>query len=288
MFYLILSIACSTGNHLLFKSFKQWKVGLLCAIVTNYFVCVLIGFSSARVAGVDGSIWTRDWFGFAIFHGLLLIGAFYLLALTTKHAGVAIASLATRISVVVPIVTAFFLYGDILTVFKTIGILGALTALGLSSLEKDSSPKIKAESGRYLPVALFFVFGFHLSLTKYVQVFYLDALAYHSYVMVSFASALIFGTGAMAWRVVTQKDRYLKRDFLAGILLGCVNYGSVYFLIRALNVEGWESSEIFPTISISVVVLSSLGAYIFFKENFHRLKIIALILGLISVVFINS
>jgi len=34
--------------------------------------------------------------------------------------------------------------------------------------------------------------------------------------------------------------------------------------------------------------LSSLGAYIFFKENFHRLKIIALILGLISVVFINS
>jgi drug/metabolite transporter (DMT)-like permease len=106
--------------------------------------------------------------------------------------------------------------------------------------------------------------------------------------MVSFASALVFGTAAMAWRVATQKDRYLKRDFLAGILLGGVNYGSVYFLIRALSVEGWESSEIFPTISIIVVVLSSLGAYIFFKENFHRLKIVALILGLISVVFINS
>ena len=253
----------------------------------NYFVCVIIGFSSTRLAGIDGSLWARDWFGFAIFHGLLLIGSFYLIALTTKHAGVAIASLATRISVVVPIVTAFFLYGDILTVFKTVGILGALIALSLSSLENDSSSKIKAESRRYLPVALFIAFGSHLTLTKYVQEFYLDAVAYHSYVMLSFASALLFGTGAMAWRVVTKKDIYQKRDFLVGILLGCVNYGSVYFLIRALSIEGWESSEIFPTISIAVVVFSSVGAYIFFREKFQRLKMVALILGLISVVFIN-
>jgi drug/metabolite transporter (DMT)-like permease len=174
-----------------------------------------------------------------------------------------------------------------LTLSKTIGILGALIALSLSSLENDSSPKIKAESRRYLPAALFIAFGFLLCLTKYVQEFYLDGVAYHSYVMLSFASALLFGIGAIAWRVVIRKDIYQKKDFLAGILLGCVNYGSVYFLIRALSIEGWESSKIFPTISIAVVVFSSVGAYIFFREKFQRLKIIALILGLISIVFIN-
>ena len=287
MVYLILSIACSTGNHLLFKAFKQWKTKLLCAIVVNYVVCVIIGFSSARLTRIDGYLWRQDWFGFAIFHGLLLIGSYYLIALTTKHIGVAVASLATRISVMLPIVTAFFLYGDILTVFKTVGILGALTALYLSSVENDSGPSVKAGSSQYLPVALFIAFGLHLTLTKYVQEYYLNDMVYHGYVMLSFASALLLGAGAMAWRALIKKDKYHKRDFFAGILLGCVNYGSVYFLIRALNVKGWESSEIFPTISIAVVISSSVGAYLFFREKIQGSKIVALILGLISVIFIN-
>ena len=287
MVYLILSIACSTGNHLLFKAFKQWKIKLLCAIVVNYVVCVIIGFSSTRLARIDGSLWSQDWFGFAIFHGLLLIGSYYLIALTTKHIGVAVASLSTRISVMVPIVTAFFFYGDILTVFKAVGILGALIALYLSSLENGSGPSVKAGSSHYLPVALFIAFGSHLTLTKYVQEYYLNDVMYHSYVMLSFASALLFGVGAMAWRVLIKKDIYQKRDFLAGILLGCVNYGSVYFLIRALSIEGWESSEIFPTISIAVVIFSSVGAYLLFREKMQGSKIAALILGLISIVFIN-
>jgi drug/metabolite transporter (DMT)-like permease len=287
MVYLILSIACSTGNHLLFKAFKQWKTKLLCAIVMNYVVCVIIGFSSTRLARIDGYLWRQDWFGFAIFHGLLLIGSYYLIALTTKHVGVAVASLATRISVMLPIVAAFFLYGDILTVFKTVGILGALAALCLSSVENSSGPSVKAVSIHYLPVALFLAFGSHLTLTKYVQEYYLNDVVYHGYVMLSFASALFFGVGVLAWRVLIKKDSYHKRDFLAGILLGCVNYGSVYFLIRALSVEGWESSEIFPTISIAVVISSSVGAHLLFRERIQGSKIVALILGLISVVFIN-
>ena len=287
MVYLILSIACSTGNHLLFKAFKQWKTNLLCAIVTNYVVCVIIGFGSTRFATIHDSLWRQDWFGFALFHGLLLICSYYLIALTTKHVGVAIASLATRVSVVLPIVTAFLLYGDRLTVFKAVGILGALTALCLSSLENGSGPSVKAESSHYLPVALFIAFGSHLTLTKYVQAYYLNDVAYHGYVMFSFASALVLGAGAIAWRVLIKNDSYQKRDVLAGILLGCVNYGSIYFLIRALSIEGWESSEIFPIISIAVVISSSVGAYLLFREKIQGLKIGALVLGLISIVFIN-
>jgi drug/metabolite transporter (DMT)-like permease len=287
MVYLILSIVCSTVNHLLFKAFKQWKIKLLCAIVINYVVCVIIGFGSTRLTSIGGYLWRQDWFGFAIFHGLLLIGSYYLIALTTKHVGVAVASLATRISVMLPIVTAFFLYGDILTVFKAVGIFGALTALYLSSSENGSGPSVKAGSSHYLPVALFIAFGSHLTLTKYVQEYYLNDVVYHGYVMISFASALFFGAGAMTWRVLIKKDKYHKRDFLAGILLGCVNYGSVYFLIRALSVEGWESSEIFPTISIAVVISSSVSAHLLFSEKIQGSKMAALIIGLISVIFIN-
>ena len=74
---------------------------------------------------------------------------------------------------------------------------------------------------------------------------------------------------------------------VAGLSLGCANYGSVYFLIRTLGVPGWQSSQIFPTVSIAVVGFSSLGAWAFFKERFHRGMIAAMVFGALSIVLVN-
>ena len=92
MTYLILAIFCSTGNHLLFKSFSRYKVHLLGAVVTNYMVCVLIGLGSSYHFIMNQSPLGQVWMPFAVIQGILLVGCLFLIGWTTTKNGVSVAS----------------------------------------------------------------------------------------------------------------------------------------------------------------------------------------------------
>ena len=73
-----------------------------------------------------------------------------------------------------------------------------------------------------------------------------------------------------------------RRDFLKGkvwgwgLLLGSVNFGSIYFLVRALHYtspagKNMDSSVIFGANNISIVALSVLIGLLVFRE---RLKLV--------------
>ena len=61
-------------------------------------------------------------------------------------------------------------------------------------------------------------------------------------------------------------------DLIAGGLLGVLNYGAIYFLVKVLGLEGWQSSQLFPIYSVGVVTVSSLLAVILFKERLSTNK----------------
>ena len=61
--------------------------------------------------------------------------------------------------------------------------------------------------------------------------------------------------------------------------MGLINYGAIYFLVKVLSLEGWQSSQLFPIYSVGVVSLSSLLAMILFKERLSRLKTFGLVVG---------
>lgn len=286
MTYLLSAILCSTVNHLLFKSFSRYRVNLLSAIVTNYAVCVLIGLGSSYQAVLSRPPLEQAWLPFSVIQGLIFVGCLFLIGKTTARNGVGVASLATRLSVTIPTVAAFFLYGDTIMATKVTGIVAALFALYLSCVEPKNTATPRAALS-LLPVSLFLVFGAHSILIKFVQEFYLGHSAYHTYVMFSFISALVFSGCALAWGLIRQQQVFGLKELLFGAALGCTNYGSVYFLIRALGVPGWQSSRLFPTISIAVVGLSALGAAIIFKEKITRRMLTAFAIGGVSILLVN-
>jgi drug/metabolite transporter (DMT)-like permease len=212
----------------------------------------------------------------------------FLLGLTTAKRGVAIASLATRLSVAIPAIAAFLLYGDLVTVFKIIGILASLLALYLSCTNTNSAGAVKAvHSPSILPLSLFVVFGMYATLIKFVQEKFLSGSSYHTYVLFSFLAAFLISGSVLAWRLFKKKQACRWRDLVSGFVLGCTNYGAVYFLIKALSVPGWQSSQLFPTVSIAVVTLSTLGAWAFFNERINRRILVALAIGVGSIVLVN-
>ncbi len=283
MTFLILAIVCSTCNHLLFKAFSRFRIDLLTALVANYAVCVAIGHGSSLGSGSQDSIFAQDWFAWSVVQGGLLVGSFFLIGRTTEKQGVAVASLATRLAVAIPTVMAFLLYDDRLTAAKIAGILAGLGALYLSCGESAKS----GHSANLLPWALFAAFGGYSTLIKFVQARFLSSASYHAYVMSAFFSAFLISGSVLVWLLLRNRQSCGWRDLISGLVLGCTNYGAVYCLIRALSVGGWQSSELFPTISIAVVGLSSLSAWAFFDERLGMRMLGALAIGAGAIVLIN-
>ena len=111
-----------------------------------------------------------------LIQGILLAVNFYLLAYTAQRAGVAVAALASRLSVAIPSLLAFVLYGDSLSVVKIAGLATALLALYLCTAPDKNSRATTVRLFQLMPILVFITFGCYFSILKYLQAYYLDDL----------------------------------------------------------------------------------------------------------------
>jgi drug/metabolite transporter (DMT)-like permease len=287
MLYLLLAIVGSGVIPVIFRGFDRLGVNLFWAIPANYVTCVLIGnVWTVRSFDVSNLI-SQSWIGFAAIQGILLAVNFYLLAYTAQRAGVAIAALASRLSVAIPSLLAFALYGDSLTLMKAAGLGAALLALYLCTAPDKGSNALRARLFQLMPILVFVTFGCYFSILKYLQAYYLYGVSYHAYVMsgfvFAFLSSLVVG---IAGGVFSSSDFRVKH-IAAGILLGGINYIAVYALLEVLALKGWESSQLFPIYSVGVVAVSAVLAMVFFRERLSRQKAMGLAVGMAAVALLN-
>ena len=92
---------------------------------------------------------------------------------------------------------------------------------------------------------------------------------------------------AVLVKIRAGKIAIRARDFVAGGTLGLINYGAIYFLVKVLSLEGWQSSQVFPVYSVGVVAVSSLLAMMLFNERLSRLKTVGLLIGLVAIALLN-
>jgi drug/metabolite transporter (DMT)-like permease len=286
MAYLLLAILCSAGLPLLFRAFDDWRVNLFWAIPVNYLACIVVGAIIAPAPPDVSALLSQPWFLLAMLQGLILAVNFYLLAYTAQRAGVSVAVLASRLSVAIPAILAFLLYGDSFNAVKTVGLAAALSSLYLCTATAQDFGVTRVWLRRLLPILVFFMFGCHFTLLKFTQARYLDSSSYHVYVTTSFffafATSVAIGLARISTRVGVRSG-----DLIAGGVLGLINYGAIYFLVKVLSLEGWQSSQLFPIYSVGVVSVSSLLAMILFKERLSRLKTFGLVVGLMAVALLN-
>lgn len=286
MLYLLLAIFGSGVIPVIFRAFDKMGVSLFWAIPANYVACVLIGnFSAGRSLDLS-SLASQAWIGFAAVQGILLAVNFYLLAYTAQHAGVAIAALASRLSVAIPSLLAFVLYGDSLTLVKVAGLCAALRALYLCTApDKNSSSTVRLL--QLMPVTVFITFGCYFSILKYLQAYYLNSASYHVYVMSGFVFAFVSSVAIGVSTRVFSSAEFRMKHIYAGLFLGGINYVAVYALLEVMALKGWESSQLFPIYSVGVVAVSAILAMLFFRERLSRQKAMGLAVGMAAVALLN-
>jgi drug/metabolite transporter (DMT)-like permease len=284
MLFLLLAILGSASLPVLFRAFDDWRVNIFWAIPANYLTCIFVG---SLLAGGELNVLklrSQPWILFAVLQGIILAVNFFLLA---QRAGVSVAALASRLSVAIPSLTAFLIYGDSFNFLKIAGLAAALLSLYLCTASGGDLAAAHSPSHKLFPVLVFLTFGCYFTMLKYAQNYYLNESSYHSYVMsgflFAFATSLVIGLT----RGVLAASDFRVHHLVGGILLGVVNYVAVYALLKVLALKGWESSQLFPIYSVGVVAVSSLLAVILFKERLSRLRTLGLVVGLMAVALLN-
>ena len=287
MVYISLAILASGVIPVLFRGCDSWRVNLFWAIPINYLTCVAIGYFLSVNSLAVGNIARQPWIGLAAIQGILLAVNFFLLAHTAQRAGVAIAALASRLSVAIPSVLAFVLYGDSLTPVKILGLSAALVALFLCTAPEKNADGLRSKLFQVLPILVFATFGCYFTILKYLQSNYLDASTYHAYVMSAFAFAFVSSVTIGFGGGVLSMTEFHVRHLAAGLGLGAINYVAMYSLLRMLALAGWQSSQLYPIYSVGVVAVSTVLAFIYFRERLSRQKLLGLAVGLVAVALLN-
>ena len=284
MIYLLLSILFSTGLFVIFKYFGIYKVDILKAIFVNYIVAFTMGFVFAERSFSFEEIPNQPWFLGAVFLGALFVSIFFVMAITAHENGVSVASVAGKMSVVIPVLFGVFLYNESVTVLKIVGIIIALVAVYLTSVKEEKITHKNA--GLLFPILLFLGSGAIDTTLKYVEVSFVPKDDVSIFSGSLFGIAAFFGLIILLIKAIKKREPFGVKNIIAGIVLGIPNYFSIVFLIKALQTKGFESSTLFTINNVGVVVVSTLVGILLFKEQFSIKNKIGVGLAIVGIVIV--
>jgi len=284
LIYLLLSILFSTGLFVIFKYFGIYKIDTLKAIFVNYIVAFIMGVVLADGAVSLSEIPEQPWFLGALFLGALFVSIFFVMATTAQRNGVSVASVAGKMSVVVPVLFGTFLYNESFTILKVIGILIALIAVYLASVKNETNTK---SGGILFPVLLFFGSGVIDTTLKYVEVNFVLQKDVSLFSGSLFGIAAVFAATILLIQQIKKKASFGIKNIIAGFVLGVPNYFSIIFLIKALQNEDFESSVLFTVNNVGIVILSTLVGLLIFKETFSLKNKIGVVLAVFGIILVT-
>jgi len=278
MIFLLLSIVSSALIFIIFKWLGRLRVSTFLVIVINYLVA---GFIGVMITGIDVILSSihETWFKGVVSLGAIFPAMFYLMAVTTHKVGAATASVTNKMSVVIPVTAAFFLYHDDPGFLKFIGIALALLGIFLASIKQS---KLVFGVNALLLLLLFIGSGSIDVIIKYLQDTYLENDQVLAFTTVLFLAAA--GSGLLI--VLLRTRKYIQEvqsiKISIGLLLGTINFGSIYFLVMALQHTGMQSSVLFPVNNIGVVVLSTILSVIIFREQLSKKNYLGISLSIVA------
>jgi drug/metabolite transporter (DMT)-like permease len=247
-------------------------------------VACIFGLSSYEKEIKIQEVVQSEWFYGAIFLAFLFIFTFNIMALTSQRNGLSVASVASKMSVIVPVVFGIYVYNEGVSFQKIAGILIALIAVYLTSIKSNTKFSLK---GLWLPIMLFFGSGIIDTSIKYIETTFVPDNGIPIFTATIFAFALALGIITLAYKATKCKFTFSFKNILGGLCLGIVNYYSVYFLLKALQYENTESATIFTVNNVAIVMLSTLIGLALFKEKIILKNWIGIGLAIISIILVT-
>ncbi len=286
MIYILLTIGLFGVLIVIFKLFNKYGVDNLQALIFNYVTAATLGYMTSPIKISGTYIVSADWLPYAVVVGALFIVVFDLYATGTQKVGIAITTVANKMSLVIPVAVALVIYPNSNFTIKTfIAFILALLGIYLSSTQNG---KISFDK-KYIWLIVFVFVGQGIadSVFNFAQQTAIEEGEAPAFFFVLFVVAALFGVGIVVLRSLKeQRFNFVLKNVLAGILLGIPNYGSLISFFKALEYSGFHPSKVFPIVSTGVVILSAVLGVVFYREKLSRSNWVGILCAVLAIVLI--
>lgn len=272
MEYLAFSVLCSVIVSVILKIARRNQVDIRQAIAMNYFMAVSLTWfilSPALPHQVQG----QPWLVF-IALGILLPSIFLAMSRAVETAGIVRSDAAQRLSLFIPILASFTIFGEYISTPRLISLAVAFLAL-CCLLYK---PLNNANNQRAVLFLLLVWVGYGVIDILFKQMAK-TGTAFPTGLTISFSLAGIL----MFVFLLLKRTQFNIRSILMGLLLGLFNFGNILFYIRAHQVFKENPTLVFTTMNIGVISLGTIVGALLFKEKISRLNALGILLAITAV-----
>jgi len=284
MIPLIVSILCSSIIFVIFKLFPKYGINTFQAIVFNYFTAFTCGILLFGKDWNPKALETGNWPYFVILSAVLFISLFIVMGISSQKNGVALTSIAGKMSMGLSMLFMIGLYSEPLSFMKIAGILLAFLGVFLVSFSKSSDGK--SSNSIWLLIVLFVGSAILDVVLNYVQKYEFEHIPASLFSAFGFGLAGAIGFIILLFQIARKSSKFEWKNVLAGILLGIPNYFSIYLLILSYTTTGWTDSTVLAIMNVSTVLISALIGFIAFRENVTLQKIIGLLAAVSAIILL--
>lgn len=279
MLYLFLTILCSTSIALILKFNATRKGHPLVMLTGNYFIASIL---AAILILIKGNVkYSTEALIFGLVLGVMFIISFFIFAKAVELAGTALATVSSRLSVFIPVFLVVTFYGEIPETKTYVGFIVTILTIILFYFSLNNKQSEDSHKSKYLLLIAVLVF---IGINDFaIKLFQLSRTLYEEnfFVYMIFTTAFVAGM----FVIILKNISIERKDLFTGFLLGVPNVFSTIFLLGALN--QLPAMIVYPVMNIGVILLTTISAYLVWKEKLNKYGIAAIILGTAAILLLG-
>jgi drug/metabolite transporter (DMT)-like permease len=267
----------------LLKLAKRYQIDVYQAITWNYSAAIFltwIFFKPHLTSLQSAPVFTY------LSLGVLLPVLFVVIAASVRLTGIVRTDVAQRLSLFIPVLAAFLLFGETLNWIKITGIsIGVIAMICLIPWKHRGAVRRRSTNSWFYLLLIFVGMGVIDVLLKQIAKF--TDVPFTTSLFIVFILAFIISVIGLIYLVSTKKMRFSWPHILIGWVLGTANFGNILFNIKAHQALSNQPSTVFSTMNIGVIVAGALVGLLIFREKLSRLNLAGIVLAIIAIVIIS-
>ncbi|WP_245925458.1 EamA/RhaT family transporter [Arcticibacter pallidicorallinus] len=268
------------------KVAKRYDISVPQAIVWNYAAAVVLTYSLFRPEISIPQI-RESPFSIYLLLGILLPSLFVILGLSVRYTGIVRTDLAQRLSLFIPLLTAFIIFKEQMSSLKILGILVGFLAI-IFSIPWHKAPLGNKNTtlGWLYPLIVFVGMGIIDILFKQVASF--QAIPYTSSLFIIFVLSFLLAVVGLILAIISGKTSFGFKNLICGIILGVFNFGNILFYLKAHRAIPENPSVVFSAMNIGVIIAGSVVGVFLFREKLSRLNIWGIGIAIVAIFLISA
>lgn len=274
---LIFSAAlCSVLVSILLKFAKNKGFDVLQMIAWNYAIASILSYLWFKPDLAHISVSATPWWLIVVL-GMVLPSIFLCLAKSLQTAGILKTEIAQRLSVVLSLLAAYFLFQEQFSQLKIIGVvLGIIAVLCLIFSQSGASKTALNRNGMFFLLSVWVGYAMVDILLKYTTSL---GLQFPVILTLMFICAFILSIVYL----LIQKTYWKIKNIAAGLLLGFLNFANIALYVKAHILLKDSPAIVFAGMNILVVLFGVIAGLFIFKEKLNNITVLGLVLGLAGV-----